>query len=75
MDEQAASTRVLGSAIVEWLTDEVLQDSEPAILYRELCQRERWQRNGRNELLYPSRLTASRISEGSFASTFAETPR
>ena len=39
MDEQAASTRVLGSAIVEWLTDEVLQDSEPAILYRELCQR------------------------------------
>ncbi len=27
------------SAIVEWLADEALQDSEPAILYRELCQR------------------------------------
>ena len=39
MDEQAASTRVLGSAIVEWLADEALQDSEPAILYGELCQR------------------------------------
>jgi hypothetical protein len=32
MDEQAASTRVLGSAIVEWLADEALQDSDPAIL-------------------------------------------
>src|SRR5712671_1994916 len=39
MDKQAASTRVLGSAIVEWLADEALQDSEPAILYGELCQR------------------------------------
>jgi hypothetical protein len=28
----------LGSAIVEWLADEALQDSKPAILYRELCQ-------------------------------------
>jgi adenylate cyclase len=39
MDEQAASTTVLGSAVVEWLADEALQDSEPAILCRELCQR------------------------------------
>jgi len=39
MEEQPASTTVLGSAIVEWLADEALQDSEPAILYGELCQR------------------------------------
>jgi adenylate cyclase len=37
MDEQA--TTVLGSAIVEWLADEALQDSEPAKLYGELCLR------------------------------------
>ena len=37
MDEQA--TTVLGSAIVEWLADEALQDTEPAKLYGELCQR------------------------------------
>src|SRR4029077_17809259 len=39
MDKQATATMVLGSAIVEWLADEALQDSEPAILYGELCQR------------------------------------
>ena len=37
MDEQA--TTVLGSAIVEWLADEALRDSEPAKLYGELCLR------------------------------------
>jgi adenylate cyclase len=37
MDEQA--TTVLGSAIVEWLADEALQDTEPAALYDELCRR------------------------------------
>jgi adenylate cyclase len=37
MDEQA--TTVLGSAIVEWLAGEALRDTEPAILYGELCQR------------------------------------
>jgi adenylate cyclase len=37
MDEQA--TAVLGSTIVEWLAGEALQDTEPAKLYNELCQR------------------------------------
>ena len=37
MGEQA--TTVLGSGIVEWLAGEALQDTEPAILYSELCQR------------------------------------
>jgi adenylate cyclase len=39
VDEQAASTRVLASAIVEWLAGEALGDSEPTALYGELCQR------------------------------------
>jgi adenylate cyclase len=39
MNTQTAATMVLGSAIVEWLADEALQDSEPANLYGELCQR------------------------------------
>jgi adenylate cyclase len=38
-NEQAASTKVLASAIVEWLAGEALQDSEPTALYGELCQR------------------------------------
>ena len=38
MDEQATTT-VLSSGIVEWLADEALQDTEPAKLYGELCQR------------------------------------
>jgi adenylate cyclase len=37
MDEQP--TTVLGSAIVEWLANEALRDTEPAVLYDELCQR------------------------------------
>ena len=39
MDDQATASTVLGSAIVEWLADEALQDSEPAALYGELCLR------------------------------------
>ena len=39
VDEQSRSTRVLSSAIVEWLAGEALQDSEPPALYDELCQR------------------------------------
>jgi adenylate cyclase len=39
MEEQATGTEVLGGAIVEWLADEALQDSEPAPLCNELCQR------------------------------------
>ncbi len=38
-NEQAASTKVLANAIVEWLAGEALQDSEPTALYGELCQR------------------------------------
>jgi adenylate cyclase len=38
-DEQPTSTRVLASAIVEWLAGQALQDSEPSALYGELCQR------------------------------------
>jgi adenylate cyclase len=38
-DEQAASTKVLASAIVEWLAGEALLDSEPTALYGELCER------------------------------------
>jgi adenylate cyclase len=38
-DEQLPSTRVLGSAIVEWLAGEALLDSEPTVLYGELCER------------------------------------
>jgi adenylate cyclase len=39
MDQQATGTEVLCSAIVEWLADQALQDSEPATLCNELCQR------------------------------------
>jgi adenylate cyclase len=39
MDEQATGTEVLGGAVVEWLADEALQDSEPATLCNGLCQR------------------------------------
>jgi adenylate cyclase len=39
MEEKLAGTAVLGNAIVEWLADEALQNSEPANLYGELCQR------------------------------------
>jgi adenylate cyclase len=39
MDHQEATSGVLGSAIVEWLADEALLDSDPAVLCGELCQR------------------------------------
>ena len=39
MDSKRAATAVLGDAIVEWLAGEALQNSEPATLYGELCQR------------------------------------
>jgi adenylate cyclase len=39
MDQQATGTEVLGGAIVEWLADEALQDSEPTPLCNELCLR------------------------------------
>jgi adenylate cyclase len=39
MDNPEIASTVLGSAIVEWLADEALQDSEPAALYGELCRR------------------------------------
>lgn len=41
MDNQALASSVLGSAIVEWLADQALADSEPAALFGELCQRVR----------------------------------
>jgi len=39
MKEKPAATAVLGNAIVEWLADEALQNTEPANLYGELCER------------------------------------
>jgi adenylate cyclase len=38
MDNQAPLS-VLGGTILEWLSNEALQDSEPGALYGELCQR------------------------------------
>jgi adenylate cyclase len=39
MDSQETASTVLGNAIVEWLADEALLESEPTVLYGELCQR------------------------------------
>jgi adenylate cyclase len=39
MGNEATASTVLGIAIIEWLADEALHDSEPAALYGELCQR------------------------------------
>jgi adenylate cyclase len=39
MGEQAAAESVLGGAIVEWLAEQALLDTEPAGLFDELCQR------------------------------------
>jgi len=39
MDNPETASSVLGGAIVEWLADESLHESEPATLYGELCQR------------------------------------
>jgi adenylate cyclase len=39
MDNPETASSVLGSAIIEWLADEALHESEPATLYGKLCQR------------------------------------
>jgi adenylate cyclase len=39
MDNMQTASSVLGSAIIEWLADEALHQSEPATLYGELCLR------------------------------------
>jgi adenylate cyclase len=39
MDNQAPQSTVLDGTILEWLSNEALQDSEPGALYGELCQR------------------------------------
>lgn len=39
MDDQVAESTVLTGAIIEWLADEALRDSEPAAIYEELCHR------------------------------------
>jgi adenylate cyclase len=39
MDNQETASTVLGNAIIEWLADEALRESEPAALYGELCRR------------------------------------
>src|ERR1700744_4878408 len=39
MDNPETASRVLGSAIIEWLADEALHESEPATLYGKLCER------------------------------------
>ena len=39
MENQETVSTVLGSAIIEWLADQALEESEPAALYGELCQR------------------------------------
>src|ERR1700733_5731200 len=39
MDNQTTAESVLGNAIVEWLAEQALLDTEPAELFGELCQR------------------------------------
>jgi adenylate cyclase len=39
MDTQETASTVLSNAVIEWLANEALLDSEPAALYGELCQR------------------------------------
>jgi adenylate cyclase len=39
MENQDAASTVLSNAVIEWLANEALLDSEPAALYGELCQR------------------------------------
>jgi adenylate cyclase len=39
MSDQTAAESVLGNAIVEWLAEQALLDSEPAALFGEMCQR------------------------------------
>ena len=39
MDNQETGSTVLSNAVIEWLAEEALLESEPAALYGELCQR------------------------------------
>ena len=39
MDIEETESTVLGGTITEWLSEEALHDSEPAVLYTALCQR------------------------------------
>jgi adenylate cyclase len=39
MDDRETASRELGNAIVEWLADEALRESEPANLFDQLCRR------------------------------------
>jgi adenylate cyclase len=39
MDNHETASKVLGRAIIEWLADEALRESDPALLYGELCKR------------------------------------
>jgi adenylate cyclase len=39
MDYQDTASTVLGNAVVDWLADEALLESEPVALYGELCRR------------------------------------
>ena len=39
MDYQETASTVLGNAVVDWLAEEALLESEPATLYDELCRR------------------------------------
>jgi adenylate cyclase len=39
MDNQTVPESVLGSAIVEWLAEQAVLDTEPVGLFGELCQR------------------------------------
>lgn len=39
MDTQATASTVLGGTISAWLAEQALHDSEPAVLYADLCQR------------------------------------
>src|SRR5665213_3918624 len=39
MDDPNTASMVLGNAVVDWLAGEALLESEPAVLYDELCRR------------------------------------
>jgi adenylate cyclase len=39
MEDPETASKVLGNAIIEWLADEALRESEPATLFGELCHR------------------------------------
>src|SRR5438034_11070122 len=39
MDHQETGSTVLSNAVIEWLAEEALLESEPAAIFGELCQR------------------------------------